>query len=77
MVAPPRGFDDLIEPLLAIQGLAMFLRNLIFYTVVGSVLWVIASRLGVGLAANMAISLLVPPLLIISYTLYKSRGPLL
>ena len=55
----------------------MFLRNLIFYTVLGSVLWVIASRMGVGLGANLAISLLVPPLLILSYTLYKSRGPLL
>jgi len=55
----------------------MFLRNLIFYTVLGSVLWVIAGRMGVGLGGNLAISLLVPPLLILSYTLYKSRGPLL
>ncbi len=55
----------------------MWLRNMIFYTVLGSVLWAIASRLGVGLGGNLAISLLVPPVLILGYTLYKSRGPLL
>jgi hypothetical protein len=55
----------------------MFLRNMIFYTVVGGVLWALGDRLGAGLGLNLAVSLLVPPLLIISYTLYKNRGPLL
>jgi hypothetical protein len=55
----------------------MFLRNLIFYSIVGGVLWAIAERLGVGFGLNMAISLLVPPLILIVYTLYKNRGPLL
>ena len=54
----------------------MFLRNLIFYTVVGSVLWVIAQRLGAGIGIALTASLLLPPLLL-SYTLYKNRGPLL
>jgi hypothetical protein len=56
---------------------AMFLRNMIFYTVLGGVLWTLGDRLGAGLGINLALSLLVPPLLIISYTVYKNRGPLL
>jgi hypothetical protein len=55
----------------------MFLRNMIFYTVVGGVLWTVAGKLGAGLGLNLALSLLAPPLLIIAYTLYKHRGPLL
>jgi hypothetical protein len=55
----------------------VFLRNMIFYTVVGGVLWALGDRLGAGLGLNLAVSLLVPPLLIISHTLYKNRGPLL
>ena len=56
---------------------AMFLRNLIFYAVAGSVLWVTAQRLGAGIGVALAASLLVPPLALLSYTLYKNRGPLL
>jgi hypothetical protein len=55
----------------------MILRNMIFYTVAGSVLWAIAGRMGAGLVVNMAVSLLVPPLLLFGYALYKGRGPLL
>ena len=50
----------------------MFLRNLIFYTVAGSVLWVIAQRLGAGIGVALAASLLLPPLALLSYTLYFS-----
>jgi hypothetical protein len=50
---------------------------MIFYTVAGAVLWAIASRLGTGLVVNLAVSLLVPPLLLFGYALYKGRGPLL
>jgi hypothetical protein len=59
------------------RGLPMFLRNMIFYSIVGGVLWAIAEKLGVDFGLNMAISLLVPPLIPIIYTLYKNRGPLL
>jgi hypothetical protein len=55
----------------------MVLRNMIFYSIVGGVLWAIAERLGAGFGVNLAISLLVPPLILIIYTLYKNRGPLL
>ena len=55
----------------------MFLRNLIFYSVMGGLLWAVAQRLGAGLGLSLAASLLVPPLILISYTLYKNRGPLL
>ena len=55
----------------------MFLRNMIFYSVAGGLLWALGDRMGAGLGLNLALSLLVPPLLIISYTLYKNRGPLL
>ena len=55
----------------------MFLRNLIFYAVAGSVLWVTAQRLGAGIGVALAASLLLPPLVLLSYTLYKNRGPLL
>jgi hypothetical protein len=53
------------------------LRNMIFYTVVGGALWKLGDKLGAGLGINLALSLLIPPLLIISYTVYKNRGPLL
>ena len=55
----------------------LFLRNLIFYAVAGSVLWVIAQRLGAGIGVALAASLLLPPLALLSYTLYRNRGPLL
>ncbi len=55
----------------------MFLRNLIFLAVAGSVLWVTAQRLGAGIGVALAASLLLPPLALLSYTLYKNRGPLL
>ena len=55
----------------------MFLRNLIFYAVAGSVLWVIAQRLGAGIGVALAASLLLPPLALLSYALYRNRGPLL
>ena len=55
----------------------MFLRNLIFYAVFGGFLWAVALRLGAGLGIALAASLLVPPLLVVAYTLYKHRGPLL
>ena len=55
----------------------MILRNLIFYTVSGSILWSVAGRLGANFALNMAISMLVPPALMLGYALYKNRGPLL
>ena len=55
----------------------MFLRNMIFYTVAGSILWAISDRMGAGLVINMFVSLLVPPMLLFGYALYKSRGPLL
>ncbi len=55
----------------------MFLRNLIFYAVFGAFLWAVSLRLGAGLGVALAASLLVPPLLMIVYTLYKHRGPLL
>ena len=44
------------------ESYAMFLRNLIIYAVAGSVLWVIAQRLGAGIGVALAASLLVPPL---------------
>ncbi len=59
------------------ESYAMFLRNLIFYAVVGSVLWVIAQRMGAGIGVALAASLLLPPLALLSYTLYRNRGPLL
>lgn len=55
----------------------MVLRNMIFYSIVGGVLWAIAERLGVGFGVNLAISLLAPPLILIVYALYKNRGSLL
>jgi hypothetical protein len=59
------------------ESYAMFLRNLIIYAVAGSVLWVIAQRLGAGIGVALAASLLLPPLALLSYTLYRNRGPLL
>jgi hypothetical protein len=55
----------------------MFFRNMIFYTVVGSVLWAIAARLGAGLVINLSVSLPVPPMLFFGYAPYKGRGRLL
>jgi hypothetical protein len=55
----------------------MILRNMIFYTVAGSVLWAVAGRMGAGLIVNMILSLMVPPVLLFGYALYKGRGPLL
>jgi hypothetical protein len=61
-----------------IEGLTnMVLRNMIFYSIVGGILWAVAERLGAGFGVNLAISLLAPPLILIIYTLYKNRGPLL
>jgi hypothetical protein len=45
---------------------------MIFYSIAGGVLWWAADQLGVGVGLNLAISLLVPPLIIIAYTLYKT-----
>ena len=37
----------------------------------------IAQRMGAGMGGSLAASILVPPLILLSYTLYKNRGPLL
>ena len=55
----------------------MILRNMIFYTVAGSILWAVAGRMGAGLVINMIVSLMVPPMLLFGYALYKGRGRLL
>jgi hypothetical protein len=54
----------------------MILRNMIFYTIVGSLLWGAGSKLGAGMGVNLALALLVPPALLLGYALYRNRGPL-
>ena len=53
----------------------MFLRNLIIYAVAGSVLWVIAQRLGAGIGITLAASLLLPPLALLSYITQGQLSP--
>lgn len=52
-------------------------KNLVFYTVAGSIFWFIAQKLGAGMGWSMAASLLLPPLIIIGWMFYKYRRPLL
>lgn len=56
---------------------AMILRNMIFYTIVGSLLWALGSKLSAGMGVNLALSRLVPSVLLLGYALHKNRGPLL
>jgi hypothetical protein len=51
-------------------------KNVIFYTVAGSVFGMVAQKLGGGLGWSMAASLLLPPLILVGWTLYKYRRPL-
>ena len=52
-------------------------KNLVFYTVAGSIFWVIAQKLGAGMGVSLAASLMLPPLILIGWMLYKYRRPLL
>jgi|GEM_PF-1980160 len=52
-------------------------KNLIFYTVAGSIFWAVSQRVGAGLGWSLAASLLLPPLMVIGWVLYKNRRPLL
>jgi uncharacterized membrane protein len=49
------------------------MRNIIFYTVAGSIIWAIAHALGAGFGVSLFASFLGPPLLIIAFILYKNR----
>ena len=50
----------------------MSIGNMIFYTVAGGVIWAIAQVLGADLTLTLAVSFLVPPLLLIVLLLYRA-----
>lgn len=49
------------------------IRNVIFYTVAGSIIWAIAQALGAGFSVSLFAALLGPPLVLIAFILYKNR----
>jgi hypothetical protein len=49
------------------------MRNFIFYAIAGSVFWYISQSLGAGLGVSMFASLILPPLLLVAFMIYKNR----
>lgn len=47
--------------------------NLLFYTVVGAMISMVAQALGASLAMNLALSLIAPPALLLVYRIYNGR----
>jgi len=48
------------------------MANLIFYTVAGAIIWAVAQALGADFGLALAVSFLIPPLLLIGVLIYKS-----